>query len=168
MTLPVNSPVLFYLQRLRDEVHRFAIGAHRAKRSRAITASPLDEVPGIGPGRKRALLMHFGTARAVQGRRARGPREGARHLAGRWRAGIYDYFHPAWVTCVRVETRGHHLRRAAARRAWRHRAGVDARRRASRPAMFAAVARDGCVRYCIRATSFRPNFARGPRSNSRS
>ncbi|MVZ97394.1 excinuclease ABC subunit UvrC [Sphingorhabdus sp. IMCC26285] len=66
ITLPVNAPVLFYLQRLRDEVHRFAIGAHRTKRSKAITASPLDEVPGIGPSRKKALLMHFGTARAVR------------------------------------------------------------------------------------------------------
>jgi len=64
--LPVNSPVLFYLQRLRDEVHRFAIGAHRDKRARAIGASPLDEVPGIGPARKKALLMHFGTGRAVR------------------------------------------------------------------------------------------------------
>ena len=64
--LPVNSPLLFYLQRLRDEVHRFAIGAHRAKRSRAITASPLDEIPGIGPARKRALLLHFGTAGKVR------------------------------------------------------------------------------------------------------
>ena len=65
-TLPTNSPVLFYLQRLRDEVHRFAIGAHRAKRSRAIQASPLDEIPGIGPARKRALLLHFGTAGKVR------------------------------------------------------------------------------------------------------
>ena len=64
--LPVNSPVLFYLQRLRDEAHRFAIGAHREKRKVAMGASPLDEVPGIGPARKRALLMHFGTARAVR------------------------------------------------------------------------------------------------------
>jgi len=64
--LPVNSPVLFYLQRLRDEVHRFVIGAHRDKRAKAIGASPLDEVPGIGPARKKALLMHFGTARAVR------------------------------------------------------------------------------------------------------
>ncbi|MEN9717491.1 MAG: excinuclease subunit UvrC [Pseudomonadota bacterium] len=64
--LPVNSPVLFQLQRLRDEVHRFAIGAHRDKRSRAITASPLDEIPGIGPARKRALLLHFGTAGKVR------------------------------------------------------------------------------------------------------
>lgn len=66
VTLPVNSPLLFYLQRLRDEVHRFAIGAHRTKRAKAITASPLDEVPGIGPARKKALLLHFGTARAVR------------------------------------------------------------------------------------------------------
>lgn len=66
LTLPVNSPVLFYLQRLRDEVHRFAIGAHREKRAKAIGASPLDEVPGIGPARKKALLMHFGTGRAVR------------------------------------------------------------------------------------------------------
>ena len=64
--LPINAPVLFYLQRLRDEAHRYAIGAHRTKRSKAITASPLDEVPGIGPARKKALLMHFGTARAVR------------------------------------------------------------------------------------------------------
>jgi excinuclease ABC subunit C len=64
--LPINAPVLFYLQRLRDEAHRFAIGAHRTKRSKAITSSPLDEVPGIGPARKKALLTHFGTARAVR------------------------------------------------------------------------------------------------------
>jgi excinuclease ABC subunit C len=65
-TLPTNSPVLFFLQRLRDEAHRFAIGAHRDKRSRAITASPLDEIAGIGPARKRALLLHFGTASRIR------------------------------------------------------------------------------------------------------
>ena len=65
-TLPTNSPLLFYLQNLRDEVHRYVIGAHRAKRSRAIQASPLDEIPGIGPARKRALLLHFGTASKVR------------------------------------------------------------------------------------------------------
>ena len=59
--------MLFYLQRLRDEAHRFAIGTHRAKRAKSLTTSTLDEVPGIGPNRKRALLMHFGTARAVKG-----------------------------------------------------------------------------------------------------
>ena len=66
LTLPTNSPVLFYLQRLRDEAHRFAIGAHRTKRAKSLGSSPLDEVPGVGPNRKRALLMHFGTARAVR------------------------------------------------------------------------------------------------------
>ncbi|MFZ4687779.1 MAG: excinuclease ABC subunit UvrC [Polymorphobacter sp.] len=65
--LPPNAPVLFFLQRLRDEAHRFAIGAHRAKRSKSIAANPLDDVPGIGPARKKALLMHFGTSRAVRG-----------------------------------------------------------------------------------------------------
>ena len=65
--LPVNAPVLFYLQRLRDEVHRFAIGAHRDEaREGDRRVSPLDEVPGIGPARKKALLMHFGTGRAVR------------------------------------------------------------------------------------------------------
>ncbi|WP_448581167.1 excinuclease ABC subunit UvrC [Thermaurantiacus sp.] len=67
LTLPPNDPLLFYLQRLRDEAHRFAIGAHRAKRARAMTVSTLDEVPGVGPARKKALLMHFGTTRAVKG-----------------------------------------------------------------------------------------------------
>ncbi len=63
--LPFRSPSLYFVQRLRDEAHRFAIGAHRAKRSRAVGATPLDEVPGIGPARKRALLAHFGSAKAV-------------------------------------------------------------------------------------------------------
>jgi excinuclease ABC subunit C len=66
INLPMNHPVLFYLQRLRDEAHRFAIGAHRTKRAKALVTSTLDDVPGIGPARKRALLMHFGTARAVK------------------------------------------------------------------------------------------------------
>ena len=93
-TLPVNSPVLFYLQRLRDEVHRFAIGAHRAKRSRAISASPLDEIPGIGPARKRALLLHFGTAGKVRAaalddlKRAPGVSEAVAQA-------VYDFYHPS-------------------------------------------------------------------------
>ena len=66
INLPMNHPVLFYLQRLRDEAHRFAIGAHRTKRAKALVTSTLDDVPGIGPARKKALLMHFGTARAVK------------------------------------------------------------------------------------------------------
>ncbi|TIQ34424.1 MAG: excinuclease ABC subunit UvrC [Mesorhizobium sp.] len=63
--LPVRDPVLYFVQRLRDEVHRFAIGSHRARRKKEMVKSPLDEIAGIGPGRKRALLHHFGTAKAV-------------------------------------------------------------------------------------------------------
>ena len=63
--LPVDEPVLHYLQRLRDEVHRFAIGAHRTRRSKDIQKSPLDDIPGIGAKRKKALLLHFGSAQAV-------------------------------------------------------------------------------------------------------
>ncbi len=91
--LPVNSPVLFHLQRLRDEVHRFVIGAHREKRSRAITASPLDEIPGVGPARKRALLLHFGTASRVRAAslddlmRAPGVSEAVARA-------VYDFYHP--------------------------------------------------------------------------
>jgi len=63
--LPVRDPVLYFVQRLRDEVHRFAIGSHRARRKKEMVKSPLDEIAGIGPGRKRALLLAFGTAKAV-------------------------------------------------------------------------------------------------------
>ncbi|WP_149141932.1 excinuclease ABC subunit UvrC [Gemmobacter caeruleus] len=63
--LRMNDPVLYFIQRLRDEAHRWAIGAHRAKRAKATTATPLDEVPGVGASRKRALLAHFGSAKAV-------------------------------------------------------------------------------------------------------
>jgi excinuclease ABC subunit C len=63
--LPENAPVLYYLQRLRDEAHRWAIGAHRAKRSADIKKNPLDEIEGIGPGRKKALLQYFGSAKGV-------------------------------------------------------------------------------------------------------
>ena len=64
-TLPVRDPVLYFVQRLRDEAHRFAIGSHRARRKKEMVRNPLDEIGGIGPGRKRALLHHFGTAKAV-------------------------------------------------------------------------------------------------------
>ena len=63
--LKPNDPTLFYLQRLRDEAHRFAIGTHRKKRSKEITKNPLDEIPGIGLKRKKALLNFFGSARSV-------------------------------------------------------------------------------------------------------
>ena len=63
--LPQRDPTLFFVQRLRDEAHRFAIGTHRARRKKEFVKSPLDEIPGIGPARKRALLHTFGTAKAV-------------------------------------------------------------------------------------------------------
>jgi excinuclease ABC subunit C len=64
-TLPPRDPVLYFIQRLRDEAHRFAIGSHRARRKKEMVKNPLDEIGGIGPSRKRALLHHFGTAKAV-------------------------------------------------------------------------------------------------------
>ena len=64
-TLPPRDPLLYFIQRLRDEAHRFAITTHRAKRAREITASPLDEIEGVGAKRKKALLLHFGSARNV-------------------------------------------------------------------------------------------------------
>ncbi len=64
-SLPMRDPVLYFVQRLRDEAHRFAIGSHRARRKKEMVRNPLDEIGGIGPGRKRALLHHFGTAKAV-------------------------------------------------------------------------------------------------------
>ena len=63
--LPHRDPVLYFIQRLRDEAHRFAIGSHRARRKKEMHANPLDEIAGVGPSRKRALLRHFGTAKAV-------------------------------------------------------------------------------------------------------
>ncbi len=92
LMLPVNAPLLFYLQRLRDEVHRFAIGAHRAKRAKAIGASPLDEVPGIGPARKKALLMHFGTGRAVRNASLEDLRK-APGVSAAVAQQVYDFYH---------------------------------------------------------------------------
>lgn len=87
-----KSPVLYYLQRLRDEAHRFAIGTHRARREKAISASPLDEIQGIGPRRKKALLLHFGSARAVSraGLTDLQAVEGISEAVARI---IYDHFH---------------------------------------------------------------------------
>jgi excinuclease ABC subunit C len=65
--LPPHDPALYFVQRLRDEAHRFAIGTHRARRKKDFAKNPLDEIPGIGPSRKRALLLAFGTAKAVAG-----------------------------------------------------------------------------------------------------
>jgi excinuclease ABC subunit C len=65
MKLEPTSPVLYFLQRLRDEAHRFAIEAHRTRRAQDVKKNPLDEIPGVGAQRKKALLAHFGSARAV-------------------------------------------------------------------------------------------------------
>jgi excinuclease ABC subunit C len=91
--LDLRSPVLYYLQRLRDEAHRFAIGSHRKKRSKAIGANPLDEIAGIGAARKRALLQHFGSARAVA---AAGTAdiEAVEGVSKAMAKKIYDFFHP--------------------------------------------------------------------------
>jgi excinuclease ABC subunit C len=64
--LPPRDPALYFIQRLRDEAHRFAIGTHRARRKKDTMKNPLDEIPGIGPSRKRALLLHFGTVKAIK------------------------------------------------------------------------------------------------------
>ncbi len=92
MALRMNDPVLYFIQRLRDEAHRFAIGAHRAKRAKAVGATPLDEVPGVGAARKRALLTHFGSAKAVSraGLEDLKAVEGISESIART---VYDFFH---------------------------------------------------------------------------
>ncbi|MGV1014593.1 MAG: excinuclease ABC subunit UvrC, partial [Methyloceanibacter sp.] len=92
LLLEPRDPVLYCIQKLRDEAHRFAIGAHRARRKKAITVSPLDEVPGIGPARKRALLKHFGSAKAVS-RAGIADLEGVGGISAQMAKTIYDHFH---------------------------------------------------------------------------
>ena len=92
LLLEPRDPVLYCIQKLRDEAHRFAIGAHRAKRKKAITASPLDEVPGIGPARKRALLQHFGSAKAVS-RAGIADLQAVGGISAQMAKTIYDHFH---------------------------------------------------------------------------
>ena len=91
-SLPPRDPVLYFIQRLRDEAHRFAIGTHRARRKKELTKNPLDEIAGIGPARKRSLLHHFGTAKAV----SRAALEDLRSVEGISEAMaqlVYDHFH---------------------------------------------------------------------------
>ena len=90
--LDEKSPVLYYLQRLRDEAHRFAIGAHRGKRKAGIAKNPLDEIGGVGPTRKRALLDRFGSARGVS-RAALAELETVDGVSRELAKRIYDYFH---------------------------------------------------------------------------
>ena len=89
-----NDPVLYFVQRMRDEVHRFAIGTHRAKRSKAIGASPLDGIPGVGAARKRALLAHFGSAKAVA-RANLADLEVVPGVSKGLAQKLYDYFQPS-------------------------------------------------------------------------
>ena len=84
--------MLYFIQRMRDEVHRFAIGTHRAKRSKAIGATPLDDVPGVGAARKRALLAHFGSAKAVA-RANLADLKAVEGVSANMAQKIYDYFH---------------------------------------------------------------------------
>jgi len=87
-----NDPVLYFVQRLRDEAHRFAIGAHRQKRSKAVGATPLDEIPGVGATRKRALLAHFGSAKAV-GRAGLADLKAVEGISDSLAETIYGFFH---------------------------------------------------------------------------
>jgi excinuclease ABC subunit C len=92
MLLEPRDPVLYFVQRLRDEAHRFAIGTHRAKRSKAIGTSPLDEIAGIGPRRRRALMKHFGSAKAVS-RAGVEDLKAADGISAEMAQRIYDHFH---------------------------------------------------------------------------
>jgi len=90
--LPERDPVLYFVQRMRDEAHRFAIGSHRARRKKEMVKNPLDEVVGIGPGRKRALLHRFGTAKAVS-RAALSDLKSVDGISEQMAQAIYDHFH---------------------------------------------------------------------------
>ena len=92
ISLPPRDPVLYFLQRLRDEAHRFAIGAHRDKRSKALVHSLLDEIPGIGAKRKKALLHHFGAAKAVA-EAGRTDLEAVDGISKMTATKIYQWFH---------------------------------------------------------------------------
>jgi len=94
LTMPPRDPVLFFLQRLRDEAHRFAIGAHRDKRSKSLTRSLLDDIPSIGAKRKKALLHHFGAAKAVT-EAGRADLEAVDGISKATANRIYEWFHPA-------------------------------------------------------------------------
>jgi excinuclease ABC subunit C len=90
--LSPRDPALYFVQRLRDEAHRFAIGTHRARRKKEFTKSPLDEIPGIGPARKRALLHAFGTAKAIS-RAALPDFEKVPGINAAMARQVYDFFH---------------------------------------------------------------------------
>ncbi len=91
-SLPPDDPTLYYLQRLRDEAHRFAIGTHRARREKAIEISGLEALPGVGAARKKALLQHFGSAKAVRAARVEDLAK-AKGISQALAQKIHDYFH---------------------------------------------------------------------------
>ena len=90
--LRMNDPVLYFVQRLRDEAHRWAIGAHRDKRAKAVSATPLDDIAGIGPTRKKALLLHFGSAKAVA-RAGLSDLAAVEGISATMAQAIHDFFH---------------------------------------------------------------------------
>ena len=90
--LRMNDPVLYFVQRLRDEAHRWAIGAHRAKRAKAVSITPLDDIPGVGATRKKALLLHFGSAKAVA-RAGLSDLMAVDGISAAMAQAIHDYFH---------------------------------------------------------------------------
>jgi excinuclease ABC subunit C len=92
MALRHNDPVLYFIQRLRDEAHRFAIGTHRAKRAKSVSASPLDDIAGVGAARKRALLAHFGSAKAVS-RANLADLKAVEGVSEALAQKVYDHFH---------------------------------------------------------------------------
>ena len=92
LQLPVNDPTLHYIQRLRDEAHRFAIGGHRRKRSKSLTQSALDDIPGIGGGRKKALLQHFGSRAGVE-KATITELQKVKGISKTVAKSIFDYFH---------------------------------------------------------------------------
>ncbi len=91
-TLGPNDPVLYFVQRLRDEAHRFAIGSHRAKRKKTMSENTLDDIPGIGPSRKRALLQHFGSAKSVS-RAGLTDLQAVGGISAAMAQQIYNYYH---------------------------------------------------------------------------
>jgi excinuclease ABC subunit C len=90
--LPPRDPVLYFIQRLRDEAHRFAVGSHRVRRKRDIASGGLQEIPGVGPARKRALLRHFGTLAAIE-RASLSDLETVPGVNAATAKAVYDYFH---------------------------------------------------------------------------
>ncbi len=90
--LPERDPVLYFVQRLRDEAHRFAIGSHRTRRKKEMVKNPLDEIGGIGPARKRALLHHFGSAKGVS-RAALSDLLAVEGISHEMAQTIYNHFH---------------------------------------------------------------------------